>query len=240
MYFVCQRMAFAHSIKELTEMTANSFLQEGISSLAFTYYRKHTKTGSKLIFDWATKPLRPWHQHYINQGYADIDRTLEAIAQSLLPVYWDVNQQLPQSKNKREARIRQESIDFGINKGLSISIYGPGGDFLVLVIHQRIDEKGLEGWEEKQYKWTAIAQCYLHYLRQFLLNKSHKNLNLTQREQQCLKLTSQGLRIDNIAEVMDISRRTVNFHLQNANKKLGVTNKYLAIIRWQELEDKSS
>jgi LuxR family transcriptional activator of bioluminescence operon len=236
MNFICQRMAFADSIEQLTEMTANHFLQEGIASLAFTYYRQHTKTGSKLIFDWASKALRPWHQYYIDEGYADIDRTLESSVHSLLPVYWDVNKQLTQSKNKREARIRQESIEFGIDKGLSITIYGPGGDFMVLVLHQRINETGLLGWEEKQYIWQAIAQCYFHYLRQFLLSKSIKGLKLTRREQQCLQLTSQGIRIDKIAEILEISQRTVNYHIQNANKKLGVSNKYLAIMRWYDLE----
>lgn len=236
MTFICKRMAFAESIEQLTEMTANYFLQVGITSLAFTYYRQHTKTGSKLIFDWASKVLRPWHQYYIDEGYADIDRTLESSEHSLLPVYWDVKAQLIQSKNKREARVRQESIEFGIDKGLSMTIYGPGGDFMVLAIHQRINETGLHGWEEKQYLWLAIGQCYFHYLRQFLLSKSVKGLKLTRREQQCLQLTSQGIRIDKIAEILEISLRTVNYHIQNANKKLGVSNKYLAIMRWQDLE----
>lgn len=237
-YELFQRMADAESLDYLNQMVAGYFSKQGIKSLAFTYYSQHTKTGSKLIYDWATAALRSWHQHYLAEGYADIDRTLEASEQTLLPCFWDVHEQLVLSKNKREKRIREESIEFGIDKGLSISVHGPAGDFFVLVIHQRIEEKGLWDWEKKQYDWLIIAQLYFHYLRQFLLNNRVKNSMLTKRERQCLQLTAQGLRIDNIAKALDISRRTVNFHIQNANKKLGVSNKYLAIMRWQEADER--
>ncbi|MBA3536441.1 MAG: helix-turn-helix domain-containing protein, partial [Tatlockia sp.] len=44
------------------------------------------------------------------------------------------------------------------------------------------------------------------------------------------------IRLDEIAEILEISQRTVNYHIQNSNKKLGVSNKYLAIMRWQDLD----
>lgn len=41
---------------------------------------------------------------------------------------------------------------------------------------------------------------------------------LTKREQECLRLTAEGFRLEMIAQLLKISKRTVNFHLQNANK----------------------
>lgn len=116
---------------------------------------------------------------------------------------------------------------------MNISSHGFESDFLILVLHQRQNETGLQGWELKQYQWMAITQCYFHYLRKFLLNGAMNSVKLTRREQQCLILTAKGVRVDSIAITLGISQRTVNFHLQNANKKLGVTNKYLAIMRWK-------
>ncbi|ARH01609.1 helix-turn-helix transcriptional regulator [Legionella micdadei] len=233
MFEICHRMPLASSLNGLNLMLVNYFVQHGIGSFAITYYSQHTKTGSKLIYEWASPDLRPWHQHYLDEHYADIDRTLEKSGQSLLPVFWDVHQQLKRAKNKREARIRQESIEFGIDKGLNIVLHGLEGDFLVLVLHQRINETGLLEWEQKQYQWIAITQCYFHYLRKFLLDGAIKSVRLTRREQQCLMLTARGVRVDSISTTLGISQRTVNFHLQNANKKLGVNNKYLAIMRWK-------
>ncbi|BCA96730.1 hypothetical protein TUM19329_30910 [Legionella antarctica] len=230
----CQ-MSESLTVDTLKRIIIEFFAKEGITSLAFTFYKYHTKTGSQIIYDWVSPPLLPWHQHYLEQKYADIDRTLESSEHSLIPVYWNVNQQLAQAKNSREQRIRKESIDFGIEKGLNIPVHGSFGDFVVLVLHQRVHQNGLEQWQNKQYQWMTIAQYYFHYLRKLLLSEQEDSkIHLTNREQQCLELTAQGIRIGMIAKNLGITQRTCNFHLQNANKKLGVTNKYLAATRWLE------
>lgn len=232
MQTLLQKMSSADSIQSLNAILMSYFYQEEISSLALTYYNNHIKTGSKLIYDWVSPALKVWHQHYLAEDYADSDRTLESSQHSLLPIYWDVYQQLAEAKNKREQRIREESIEFGIAQGLCITVYGPQGDFIVLVLHQRKNEQCLNNWQEKQFNWLFVAQCYFHFLRKHLIqNKPKKEFGLTKREQQCLELTSQGLRIEAIAKNLGISIRTIHFHLQNANKKIGVNNKYLAVLR---------
>lgn len=165
MYKITTLMAKADSLESLKRLLIHYFESEAIPSLAFTFYKHHTKTGSQLIYDWVSPPLRRWHEHYLEQQYADIDRTLESTEQSLIPIYWDVKAQLAQAKNSRERRIRQESIDFSIDKGLCLSMHGPQGDFAVLVLHQFIGQRGLESWQEKQYSWLAITHYYFHYLR---------------------------------------------------------------------------
>jgi DNA-binding CsgD family transcriptional regulator len=235
MHDLALKMAEAQSVDQLKQIMIHYFAKAGITSLAVTLYKQHTKTGSQITYDWVSAPLQPWHQHYLEQKYADIDRTLETSEHSLIPVYWDVQEQLVKAKNSRERRIRLDSIHFGIDKGLCIPVHGPQGDFMVLVLHQRVGQHGLEFWQTQQYVWLSVTQCYFHYLRKFLLSKhASSKIQLTRREQQCLRLTAQGLRIEMIAKNLGITERTCHFHLQNANKKLGVTNKYLAITRWQE------
>ncbi|WED41812.1 helix-turn-helix transcriptional regulator [Legionella cardiaca] len=232
MYEVCSKLAAADSIEHLNKLLVSYFSREGITSLAFTYYKQHTKSGSRLIYNWVTPPLRAWHEHYLDESYADVDRTLESMEQNLVPFLWDIDEQLSKAKNKRELRMRQEAKEFGIYRGLCIPLHGPQGDFVNLVLHQRIQENGLVDWQEKQFIWLAITQCYFHYVRQLLLQTVKSKIKLTKREQQCLELTAQNIRINVIASLLGVSQRTVNFHLQNANKKMGVSNKYLAVMRW--------
>lgn len=230
------RMANASSLIELKQSMIWYFAKEGITSLAVTVYQEHTKTGSEIVYDWVSNPLEPWHTYYLEQKYADIDRTLENTEHSLLPIYWDVHTQLNQAKNARERRMRQESIAFGIDKGLCIPVHGPRNHLMVLVLHQRTQQNGLAFWQEKQFLWMAVAQCYFHFLSKELLRSQNQiGVSLTKREEQCLRLTAQGVRLENIAKALGISERTCHFHLQNANKKLGVTNKYLAVARWQDM-----
>lgn len=79
-------------------------------------------------------------------------------------------------------------------------------------------------------------QAYFHYLRKFFISElTEKTARLTKRERQCLEYTAQGQRVEVIAKTLGLSLRTVHFHLQNANKKMGINNKYLAAMRWQRL-----
>lgn len=223
-------MAEVKTIEELNSLLKNYFASINIKSLAFTYYNQHTKTGSKLVYEWATTSLECWHNYYLQEGYADIDRTLESTEQSLLPVFWDVKEQLRLAKNKRGRRFKQESINFGLDKGLCIPLHGPKGEFVILVLHQRVNENGLQHWEKHIDSWFGILHTYFHFLRLLLGAKIIGEIPLTKREQECLRLTAEGFRLEMIAKSLKISKRTVNFHLQNANKKLGVANKYLAIM----------
>ncbi|HEX4045188.1 MAG TPA: LuxR C-terminal-related transcriptional regulator [Gammaproteobacteria bacterium] len=221
--------------KAETQKQAEALLREyltqfGFRSYAFTYYSGHIKTGRKLIYHYASKALRPWHVHYLEQGYADIDRVLENISKTTLPVYWTVQAQLLNPKNKRERTMREEALAFGLDHGLSVSTYGTHNDFVSLTLHQRVGETCLKHYKTMQYKWLSATCVFYHHIKRILnLNSTPINLyKLTRRETQCLLLTAKSWRVEKIAKELKISARTVNFHIQNANKKLGTNNKYQA------------
>jgi DNA-binding CsgD family transcriptional regulator len=225
--------------KATTDKQAEAILQRylaqsGFRSYAVTYYSGHTKSGQKMRYDYVSEALRPWHLHYLEQAYADVDRTLEENHTSTLPMLWDVDAQRLLAKNKREQRIREESIAFGIHKGLSIPVHGPEQDFVTLTLHQFRGETCLDQYETKQFEWMAAAQIFYHYIRKILhFDKAqHSPYHLTRREEQCLALTAKSWRVEQIAKELHISARTVNFHLQNANKKLGTNNKYQASYKY--------
>ena len=232
-----EQLAKANTPSQINKLLSQYLNSFGIKSYAFTYYSGHTKTTQKLIYDISSKPLKLWHKHYLAQDYADVDRTLEHSHQITLPIFWDVHEQLAHAKNRREKRIREESIEFGIDKGLSLPIHGPQHDFIILVLHQRINETGLKHYQKNQFEWLAAAFYYYHHLKKVLPKQNHKTqlFKLTYREQQCLMMTADDMRVERIAEALNITERTVHFHLQNANKKLGTKNKYQAVNKWINL-----
>jgi DNA-binding CsgD family transcriptional regulator len=208
--------------------------QAGFSSYALTYYSGHVKTGRKLRYHCVSEALRPWHAYYLQEGYANVDRTLEEYYAMTLPLFWDVKEQLRDAKTKREKQIRLESIEFGIDKGLSIPIHGPKGDFVSLTLHQRLGENNLADYINQQFIWLSAAQLFYHFIKKLL--DQHETpataYPLTRREKQCLLLTSKLMRVEQIAKELKISPRTVNFHIQNANKKMGTNNKYQACFNY--------
>lgn len=58
---------------------------------------------------------------------------------------------------------------------------------------------------------------------------------LTRREDEILSMLAQGLNAQMIADRLYISRRTVEFHLAHAYRKLGVRGRINAIVRYSKL-----
>jgi LuxR family transcriptional activator of bioluminescence operon len=227
-------MINTETTKQAEALLTHYLQHAGFRHFAFTYYSMHVKSGRKLRYDFVSSPLKPWHQHYLEQGYADVDRTLEENFQITLPLLWDVHEQKCTAKNKRETRIRDESVEYGIHRGLSLPVHGPDRDFAVLTLHQCEGERSLKKYQDHQYEWLAAAQIYYHHIRRLLDlgNKIQNAHALTPREIQCLNYTAKSWRVEQIAKALKISVRTVNFHLQNANRKLGTNNKYQSVFHY--------
>lgn len=112
----------------------------------------------------------------------------------------------------------------------------------------------LSGFGLEDYKYKAhLAKSYgflnknasiedlHHYLKEVYEGKRglfDHQLNyepLTQRETEILKLSAEGLKQQNIADTLGISRRTVNNHLTAINEKLNVSSTVEAIMQGIEL-----
>lgn len=228
-----QTLEKATTLKQAETLFAKYLASFGFRCYAISYYEGSFKANRKLRYDYVSEPLRPWHNHYLEQNYADVDRTLEESHLTTLPVFWDVQEQLAQAKSGREKRIRLESIKYGIDKGLSVQLHGPNNDFVTLTLHQFSKETCLKDYKKHQYEWLSATHIFYHAIYRILhLQQNACSLyKLTKRERQCLELTAKLWRVEQIANELGISTRTVNFHIQNANKKIGTNSKYQSIAK---------
>jgi DNA-binding CsgD family transcriptional regulator len=56
-------------------------------------------------------------------------------------------------------------------------------------------------------------------------------MTLSQREAECLTWCAKGKTSGEIATILDISKRTVNFHVENARMKLDVATRIQAVAK---------
>lgn len=223
----------ANDIEEGYEILKDLLTTYNIGTFAFTYYAYHPLSKNKLKYDCCSDNWKRWHQHYIEEGYETIDTTLNNVYQDSLPVMWDLQTQLREAKSERERQMRLDGIEFGSEKGISIPIHGPNDDFAILLLVQMKGETCLDNWENLQDELMLLAQSYYQFVKRILIvNIPNTNqYQLNDRELQCILLTAKKRSVREIAEVLEIKERTVNFHLQNANKKMGVQNKYQAVAK---------
>lgn len=204
-----------------------------ITTFAFTYYSLRPGQQNKVKYDFVSENIRAWHEYYLAQNFEEVDSDLKKARQNILPIYWELKQQLKTAKTLREKQLRQDAIQLKVKveKGLSIPIHGPDGDFAILLLQQCQQEKGLESYAQQEFNWLALGYLYYQFVRNFLLKEKPKQVghDLTQRELQCLRLAAQGLTAQEIAQQIGLTCRTVNFHWQNIQKKLGARNKTQSI-----------
>ncbi len=222
------------NIQQINLLLKNYLRNLKINTFSFTYYATHPKSKEKIQYDFSSENFSDWHKHYIQEGYSEIDTTFLDVYQTTTPVFWSVQQQLEAAKSPREKQMRLDSLKFNIEKGLCIPIHGPRADLANLLVVQMKGEKCLGNWYELQYELLVIAHYYYHYLQKYLIDiqtSANTQHHLTQREMQCLLLIGQQHTVTQIAEKLDLTERTVNFHIQNINKKMGTQNKYQSLAK---------
>lgn len=206
---------------------------KGINTFSFTYYAYHPNSANKLKYDMSSPNFKVWHQHYLEEQYNDIDSTLSFVYNNHLPIYWNLEQQLAQATSTSERKMRLDSIAFGAESGLSIPIHGPHNNFAVLLLVQMQNEQCNLQQAKEQYEFFVAAHHYYHYIQAHLLEEVSANqiFCLTQREIQCLLLIAKEYSVKEMAQQLELSERTINFHIQKINKKLAVKNKYQALAK---------
>lgn len=226
-----QRLIQAQSIDACDKELSWFLNQNGIQTFSFTYYAYHPQSASQLKYDMCSDNFRSWHRHYLEEQYNNIDSTLRFVYQSHLPIYWNLKQLLAQAQNEEERQMRLDSMAFGAEAGLSIPVHGPHNNFAILLLVQMKGEAINIHQSCWQHLFFMAAHLYYYYLQIHLLDEltEPETYRITQRELQCLLLIAQQLSVKEMAQQLEITERTVNFHIQKMNKKLGTKNKYQSL-----------
>lgn len=168
-----------------------------------------------------------WMDHYWGHDYLTIDPTIAHGRKSIIPIVWQ------DSMTTRSRLFWQDAYDYGLRAGLAQSCHGPGGTYGLLNLgcsHQRFDNEELRT-QSYRLGWLAHAvnQCMSNLQRDHMLPGI--NNKLTAREIEVLRWTADGKTASEVGSIMEISERTVNFHVGNSLVKLDASNKTAAVIK---------
>lgn len=236
-YQMLESFKTAAHISQLNKCLEEALALLGIHTFSYSHYSYHPRAKQKLKYEYCTKNFLAWHEYYLSEQYEEIDTTLHACYLNTEPSVWMLDEQLAVAKTSRERQMRQDSIAFGIVGGISIPIHGPQNDFAHLIAVQMKKDNFLA---QAQSLMPILALLgYYYYSAIWRLLPQQKNETeqalLTSRELSCLTMVAQRISVEEIAKKLNITVRTTHFHIQNANKKLGVANKFEAVNKAIEL-----
>lgn len=168
-----------------------------------------------------------WQRRYQEKSYLAVDPTVQHGMRSLLPVIWSENLFAPARELWEDAR------SFGLDVGwaqASRDINGVGG---MLTLARSSDPISGAELQDKRLKMAWLSQMAHLGMSRLLAVKMIPEIGvqLSCREIEVLRWTGDGKTSGEIADILNISERTVNFHIGNAMIKLNAPNKAAAVVR---------
>lgn len=168
-----------------------------------------------------------WQRRYHEKKYMTIDPTVQHGLRSPLPVLWSETLFSPAGALWEDAR------SFGLTIGwaqASRDVHGTGGMLTMARSGESISRAELEAKELKMMWLTQVTHVGMaRILSPKMLPQTC--VQLSAREIEVLQWTGDGKISAEISDILNISERTVNFHISNAMAKLNASNKAAAVVQ---------
>jgi DNA-binding CsgD family transcriptional regulator len=175
-----------------------------------------------------------WWQHYKACGYMKVDPTVIHCTSRLTPLLWKDLESTVQATEPRARQLMAEARDHGLKSGVSFPAHGGGGESAILSLVSQDEQKAAEDSIIQSLPHGHLITGYIHESARRIFAKKELPIakpRLTQREKECLLWAAEGKTTWETAHILNISERTVIFHIQNASTKLNVSNRQHAIAR---------
>lgn len=166
-----------------------------------------------------------WQTRYLDNRYLEVDPVVRHGMQSTALLAWEAQ--------PAATAFWEEAHAQGIRHGLSQSYCDTQKIAGMLTLARSAEAIGARELAEKAplFAWlTQLAYAgFAKFLRLELIALTENPL--TRREIDVLRLTAEGKTASEIALLLTISERTVNFHINNTLAKLGAANKTAAAVQ---------
>lgn len=167
-----------------------------------------------------TQTPSDWQDKYAENATIQNDPLFKRAQRQTSPITWH---KYSQDKELLEAMsVWQET---GLEQGIAFPLHGPHGFGGYLSMSRR-----------QQTALNVRQSIHLMCLSQYILEQaflifSPEKTGFSCREKECLFWVSEGKTSWEIAQILGITERTVNFHLNNAIRKSGCKNRYQTVAK---------
>jgi LuxR family transcriptional regulator len=127
--------------------------------------------------------------------------------------------------------LMEDARSFGLEYGWAQSSRQANGTIGMLTLARSSEMLGPNELARYRYQLLWLTQVSHHGLAARLCTEKFEIPDLSLRELEMLKWTADGKTAEEIALILGITTRTVNFHISQAMRKLDVVNKTAATVK---------
>jgi DNA-binding CsgD family transcriptional regulator len=178
-----------------------------------------------------------WHRYCAERGRDLLPGPLRRLGlQEVTPLPW-------RKIATRYGSAFAKASEFGLVTGVSCSVHGPRGQWSLTSFALARGGSAAERHILTTLPDCQLVACTIHYAAARVARRGvdrlgaprelddARNRLLSDRESQCLILSARGKTTSEIGQALQISERTVAFHLSNLRRKLGAANSRHAVAR---------
>jgi DNA-binding CsgD family transcriptional regulator len=177
-----------------------------------------------------------WVSHYIKEGYMEEDPVIAEFLRRRTPFHWaEIGRS--EQLTSRQRRLFDEARDAGIVGGMTVPIHTRGAIAAVSLIPDGADTVAAMDARSYQRLLSLMAFHYHAVAHRRLLERSlaghstRRRTLLSPRERQVLEWAAQGKSNWEVASILNISCKSVEFHVEGAKRKLQVFNRTHAVAK---------
>jgi DNA-binding CsgD family transcriptional regulator len=168
-----------------------------------------------------------WRERYAKKNYLAVDPTVQHGLHSPLPVVWSDEF----FANARE--FWEEARAFNLCYGWAMPCRDPQGVLGMLTVARSHEDLTDAEMQDNSIKLSWLTQITHIAMTRILVKKliPEASVKLSPQETAVIRWSAEGKNATEIAEIMNLSERTVTFHLNNVTSKLNAANKTAAAVR---------
>ena len=190
-----------------------------LGTFAYLFARRQPNAEVKLISNYPTA----WTSHYLANGYEEIDPVIDRAVRTCEPFQWGC-EYWSHDLCGPQFQLLEDAAHFGIRCGFTIPIHEPLSRIAAVTFAADDCYPKFTRCVEKHQSLLHLLAILFHSRARLALapERSVSGLLLSPREYECLEWATKGKSAWDIGCILNISRRTAAFHLDNAKSKLGV------------------
>jgi DNA-binding CsgD family transcriptional regulator len=212
-------LAASGDVESLRRVLAEAGAALDLSCFAYLSLPSRKGDAPELI---STYPVK-WTDHYLRQSYERLDPVIIEAVATPEPFEWG-HEVSARRLSKSQHGFFDEAAQFGIRCGFTVPIHDPRGPIAAVTFAADERHATFQRCIEQHRHVLQLMAMYFHAQarRRVTPNRVVDGVALSPRELECLEWAAQGKSAWEIGRLLNISRRTAAFHLDNAKTKFDV------------------
>lgn len=187
---------------------------------------KTADTGDFFITTRGPRHMKPYEALYLWKGYRDTDLAVAAIAKATEP-FTTADVYTPEKVTQDQKDLVDLTEHYHLNFDLFVPVHTPGRIqviYFFVLGENEADEARISAQRQELIDLARVFAVAVHDFIGFDL-EDVPNVQLSVRELECLSLLGRGSSNPEMAKSLNISERTIKFHVNNLMKKLGASSR---------------